>query len=261
MELLMTLARGVREGSPVLYVAILLHLAAIPIAAAGLFADARLVLGINPWIKPLKFLLSAVIFMATVAWFLKDAGYPRQGAAIGWTVAIAMIAENVLILTQAARGIPSHFNLTTPLNAGIFSLMGLFIVLNSVAVAGLGFLYLFPEKPLAPGYLWGVRLGILLFLLGSAEAGLMLRLGRHTVGAADGGPGLPFVNWSTRFGDLRIAHFAGLHALQVLPVAGWCIDRMAIPNAPVAVVVAAAAYAALFVLLTLQALAGKPLVS
>lgn len=260
MELLASFVRGVREGSPVLYWAIVVHLAAVPIAAAGLMFDSRTVLGINPWIKPLKFLLSALIFMATVAWLLKDAGYPRQSAAIGWIVAIAMIVENALIGVQSARGIQSHFNFTTPFNAGIFSTMGLFIVLNSIAVAWLGVLYLSPEKPLAPGYLWGVRLGILVFLLGSAEAGLMLRIARHTVGAPDGGPGLPFVNWSTRFGDLRIGHFAGLHALQALPLAGWWIDRMGVPNASAAVMLAAAAYSALFVVLTLQALAGKPLI-
>jgi hypothetical protein len=259
MDFAVSFVRGIREGSPVAYWAILLHVAAIPIALTGLFADSRVVLGINPWIKPLKFLLSSTIFLATVAWLLKDVGHPRQGAWIGWMVAIAMIVENTLILTQSARGIPSHFNFTTPLNSGIFSTMGLFIILNSAAVAWLGLLYFSPEKPLSPGYLWGVRLGILIFLLGSAQAGFMLRIARHTVGAADGGPGLPFVNWSTRFGDLRIGHFAGLHALQVLPFAGWCADKMAVPNAPAAVFLAAVAYTTLFVVLTLQALAGKPL--
>ena len=261
MEIVANFVRGVREGSPALYWAILLHLAAIPIALGGLLLDSRIVLGINPWIKPLKFLISSAIFMATVAWLLKDVGHARQAAVIGWLVAIAMIVENALILIQSARGIPSHFNFTSALNIGIFGTMGAFIVLNSVAVAWLGALYLSPEKPISPGYLWGVRLGILIFLLGSAEAGFMLRIARHTVGAADGGPGLPFVNWSTRFGDLRIGHFVGLHALQALPLAGWWIDRMGVPNAPAAVMLAAVAYTALFVVLTLQALAGKPLVS
>lgn len=258
MEFFSTFVRGVREGSPVLYGTILLHLAAVPVAVAGLFLDSRIVLGINPWIKPLKFLISSAIFMATVAWLLKDAAQARQGNAIGWLVAVAMIVENALIMTQSARGIPSHFNFASPWNIAIFSVMGAFIVINSLAVAWLGLLYLSPEKPLSAGYLWGIRLGILIFLLGSAEAGFMLRIARHTVGAPDGGPGLPFLNWSTRFGDLRIGHFVGLHALQALPLAGWLVDKLAVPNAPAAVIIAAVAYAALFAALTLQALASKP---
>ena len=51
----------------------------------------------------------------------------------------------------------------------------------------------------------------------------MVLHGAHTVGAADGSAGLPFVNWSTRYGDLRIAHFFALHALQLFPLAGMAL--------------------------------------
>src|SRR5690606_5889838 len=89
----------------------------------------------------------------------------------------------------------------------------------------------------------------------------MIVAGAHTVGAADGGPGLPGTGWSTEHGDLRVPHFVGLHAMQVLPLVAVFLGRARIARRTAVgiVFVAAAAYGSLYALLLGQALGGVPL--
>jgi hypothetical protein len=214
------------ESNPLLAVIGWIHwiLAAVLMVAVAI--DSRTILGINPWIKPIKFSISIAIYVWTLAWFLRYlAG--RRGAVriISWVVAMTMLAEIAGITLQSARGVPSHFNVATPLDAAIFAAMGAVIGVNTVMIIWVCVLF-FVERPDLPlAYLWGIRFGLLLFLLAAAEGVFMVIHGSHTVGAADGGAGLPFVNWSRAHGDLRVAHFAGTHALQVLPLAGYWIGR------------------------------------
>jgi hypothetical protein len=87
-------------------------------------------------------------------------------------------------------------------------------------------------------------------------------IGAHTVGSTDGGPGLPFLGWSTVGGDLRIPHFAGLHALQVLPFLGWLLTRrkgLGETRRVGLVWIAGCAYLGFVVILLWQALQGQPL--
>ena len=194
--------------------------------------DQRLILGLNPWIKPMKFLTSITIFLWTVAWFMPEtrgSGASGLGRTVRWIIGPAMIIEMVCIILQSARGVTSHYNHATVFDDLIFSVMGMTILVNTIAMTIFLWSIRRDTPPQRAGYIWGIRVGVAIFLLASLEGVLLVTNGAHTVGAPDGGPGLPFVNWSTTAGDLRVAHFFGMHAMQALPLLGFFLDRNRLP--------------------------------
>ncbi len=224
--------------------------------------DSRLVMGINPWIKPMKFAVSITIYVWTVAWLLE---YPRVPSwskrILSWGISISMLTEIGCIVVQAARGTTSHYNVSTPLDAAIFATMGAMIANNTVFVFVLLIFFLAGRHELPRPYLWGIRYGLMIFLAASGIGGVMISHGAHSIGVKDGGPGLPIVNWSTTGGDLRAAHFLGLHALQVLPMVGFLISRRGgwtTGKKNAWVVTVFAAYALITGLLYYQAIQGLP---
>lgn len=226
---------------------------------AGLILDPRQVAGINPWIKPLKFETSVVVYLLTLGWMLLNLpASPRPRRILASGVALSMACEIAAIVLQAARGVGSHFNESTPFDAAVFAIMGLFITLNTAMVFWLLILYLITPSALPPAVLWGVRLGLVLFLLASIEGFFIVRNMAHTVGAPDGGPGLPFLNWSTQFGDLRVAHFLGMHAIQILPLLGFLLSRRHRTSGVAPVAAAFTLLSAAFVYTLLQAFAARP---
>ncbi|HET6721585.1 MAG TPA: hypothetical protein VFH07_02495 [Chitinophagaceae bacterium] len=181
-------------------------------------------LGVNRWLKPFKFYASVGIMVLTMGWLLYYLKSAKKIKLYSWLIFISMFFENGLIITQAIRNTTSHFNITSSLNGIIFQAMGFFIVVFTVTII-LVCVSFFKQKQFSipDAYVWGIRLGILFFLFFSLEGGMMLGLMKHTVGGPDGGAGLPMVNWSTQYGDLRIAHFVGIHSLQALPLFGYYI--------------------------------------
>ncbi|HEY0082891.1 MAG TPA: hypothetical protein VGB61_08885 [Pyrinomonadaceae bacterium] len=230
------------------------------------FLDGRTVTGVNPWLKPSKFAISIAIYTLTLAWFMPHLShYHRAVKFISWGTCIVFVGEMICVISQAARGVPSHFNISSAYDASVFAVMGLLIIFNTVLVLVTLLLFFGRTATLPPAYLWGIRLGFFLFLIASLEGYAMVSNMGHTVGQPDGGAGLPIVNWSTRAGDLRVAHFLGFHALQILPLAGYSFARWrtdAVRRRAVAYVLALGlAYFAVFTLLFWQASAGRPLLA
>ena len=215
------------RGSRGIAVGVWWNVGLLVLSLAALPFDQRKILGLNPWVKPIKFDVSVIGFLLTVGvmlWALGRAGeWRRSRWCLGWGFGIAMIVEDTIIGLQSARGVRSHMNYATVHDALLFSVMGLFIALNTVLGAWLLALWFWARTTWPTVVVWGVRLGLVMLLAASAEGVRMVAHGAHTVGAADGGTGLPLVNWSTWHGDLRVAHFFALHALQIFPLVGLAL--------------------------------------
>jgi hypothetical protein len=252
--------------------------------AVPLAVDERTLDGMPLWAKPMKFALSVGLYSFTWAWLLSLQRRGRRwGNWAGTVLAVAGVAEVALIVLQAARERQSHFNIATPLDSVIFAVMGMTIMglmLANIVAAVAVLLDRQADRPTT----WGVRLGLVISTLGLAIGGLMLGprpgqdvaggvIGAHTVGLPDGGPGLPLLGWSTVGGDLRVPHFVGMHALQLLPLlplALTALSRRLPHRLPLLAheqvrlrltLTAGGLYGGVFALTTWQALRGQPLIA
>lgn len=240
-----------------------------PVAALGMLLDERMLLDSPIWFKPFKFAVSFTLYSASLAWFtsLLDGRLRKIAWWLGTVFAMAGVAEMTIIVTQVVRGKRSHFNFETPLDSALFGAMGLLAMVlfgTSLVIAVL----LFRKKFGNPAQSWVIRLSLLVALVGMSVGFLMTQpragqspakgvIGSHSIGGPDGGSYMPLTGWSTVHGDLRIGHFIGMHAVQILPLLIFFAGRWA--NARLAWVLSGA-YLGLTLLVTWQALRGQSLI-
>lgn len=252
------------------------------IGVIGMLLDPRIVLGMPNWAKSTKFGMSLMVYGATLLAILPLVTRRRLGQFVAHGTGAILTFEIVLLIFQAARGVPMHFNVATPFDAALWQAMGISIMLFWLITLIGVVLLLFqpmPNRVLA----WSIRLGMLLTLIGLTQGFLMTTpnatqqamlavnqqvdlIGAHTVGALDGGPGLPLLGWSVEHGDLRIGHFVGIHSIQVLGLLGLLLTYLRVPwltqrHQLALVVVGALGYLGLVGLVTWQALRDQPLFS
>lgn len=253
------------------------------VGIVGMLVDPRTVLGMPNWAKSTKFGISLLLYGATLLWLLPQLTQRRRLAQfVGHASGAILNLEIVLLAVQAVRGVPMHFNVSTPLDTVLWRIMSISIMLFwCVTLLGLVLLLFQPmqNRTLA----WSIRLGMLITLVGLTQGFLMPLpnatqlamltdgqhldlVGAHTVGGLDGGPGLPLLGWSTAHGDLRIGHFVGIHGIQTIPLLGFVLRSL--PQAWLRrthhlglLVLGAAGHLGLVVLVTWQALRDQPLLS
>jgi hypothetical protein len=268
---------------PMLVLAAVMAVATV-VSAVGIAVDGRVLLGSPIWLKPFKFAVSIALYGVAWAWLYSLLTRGRRlASAVSTLVVACLVVEYAVIVLQVLRGRPSHFNVATALDATLWGVMAV-----SIVVLWLGTFVLTAqvvrEGVADPAVRAGIRLGTVIALAGLALGFLMTSpnaaqlagmqggaapttIGAHSVGLADGGPGMPLTGWSTVGGDLRVPHFIGMHALQLLPLLALGLGllgarggRLADPATRRRLVIAlGAGYAGLVGLVTWQAERGQPL--
>lgn len=258
------------------------------ISILGLIFDPRATAIINTpaWSKLFKFSVSVLIMTPALIWAINiTQGKTRRTANIAASViGTTLSLEMILLLIQATRARPMHFNYTTPLDSalwiimtvGIFTMFSAFVVLLIAVWRGVR------QQPVIA---WAIKIGMVITAVGlltpnlstapsSAQINALkanqpnILLGAHTIGSSsatpDAEPGLPLIGWNTKHGDIRIGHFIGLHALQLIPLLGvWLSKRRRLnQNRQLALLwTAGLGYFGLMLLTTWQALRGQSIVS
>ncbi|MER7444456.1 hypothetical protein [Micromonospora avicenniae] len=253
------------------------------VSAVGLFVDDRLLMGESIWVKPMKFGFAMGVYGLTLAWLLSRLSRGRRfGWWLGTVFAVAGLLDVGAVAYAAAHGTVSHFNnndepvaetVRTVFNIGVAPLL-----LITMIIAVLVLIQRTGDRAMSRALRAGLGLAIAsmvvaLWLSNSAGARTVTDAngdpvsmnGGHGIGDPDGN-GMFLTHWSTTGGDLRVPHFVGLHAIQVLLFItailgafaarhGWLRDERVRARL---VGVAALGYSGVFVVLTWQARRGLP---
>jgi hypothetical protein len=190
---------------------------------------------INPWIKPIKFSMSFSTFASTVSLLLMALQIPKWQLTLARRTIAASVALEILSLAAQAWRSAYHLSGQSLLDTSLSHMTNSMVMVNTGIVCWMLALFcanrVYTDRIDRP-MVSAIRYSIVIFLAGNAIGGYMLARGSHTVGLADGGPGLPFVNWSIIGGDLRIAHFIAIHAIQIVPLFAYILSQMS-PILPV----------------------------
>lgn len=188
----------------------------------GLFDD-RTLNGISVWSKPVKFGLSIGVYFLTLTWFATFLDSKTLRSTSGkWLVGIPLIAgitEVVYIAIMASLGEASHFNLSSNFTSIMYIIMGIGAASMVLVLPWMAYL-IAKQNPMSNPLILAIVIGLCLTcLLGGGFGNYLSSNGGHWVNSAPtDANGVWLFNWAMDGGDLRVAHFFGMHAMHAFPI-------------------------------------------
>ena len=174
--------------------------------------------------KPGLFGVSAGVTAWSIAWVLTQLRPSRHDRGLATLMSGGLLLEVGLITMQYWRGVPSHFNRATPLDAAVESAMLGLILLVTVGIAVLC-VRSRQLRLVSAAQAIAIRAGLWLLLF-SCGLGLMTTI----LGEVNIANGRPPGIWG-HAGVLKYPHGAALHAIQTLPLLAGLLNWLRVANA------------------------------
>lgn len=224
------ISRTRKASAALFWVGLALLALSIPTLALTLL-DSRQLQGVSVWLKPFKFQISTGVYLLTLAlfmvWLPAQALRTKKVRYVVWGAVISGLFEVAYITVQGSLGLASHYNLSSRFFANMYTLMGIGAVVLASASLVLGILIARSRDYELPAALkLAVVLGLILtFVIGTGFGGYLSaqRAGHWVGGVLSDSGGLPLVKWSRTGGDLRVAHFFGIHAMHFIPAFAFAL--------------------------------------
>lgn len=182
--------------------------------------------GTVSWRKPIVFALSLGSTLFSLAWVLTFLPKRRR---LNWglmsILGVSMSVEYGLIVMQAWRGVPSHFNYTTPFDSAVFSMMGIMILIFGVICLIItGMVFFTVNAPAS--MVWAIRMGLLILAMSQFLGYMIVQNGTAQAFSESGEYVRDVTETASTIGaagNMKVPHAVTLHALQVLPILAWLL--------------------------------------
>lgn len=144
----------------------------------------------STWIRPTRFLFSTTIFVWTIGWLLDALHEQKKLLLFSVALILILLFENGYTVIFAMHEASTHNHIAPGLDAWMIRMMEIGVGIISVWTAW--FTWLFFTRPLPDikrHYLWGIRFGLLFFVVFSLSGNLMAVLPGWNVASPNGGGG------------------------------------------------------------------------
>ena len=181
------------------------------------------------WRKPIIFGLSAGVTCLSLSWIMSFLPKHRiRGWLLAASFGIAFIIEVFLITMQQWRGVPSHFNYSTPFDSSVFSMMLNMIIIVQIVIVILTVWSLLALEGISSSFVWAIRLGMVLLVVSQifgiliAQNGLPKVLDFQTGEYFSEGTKSAYIFGEA--GSMKMPHALTLHAIQTLPLLAFLLS-------------------------------------